>query len=217
MAFYSDAINLVDNDLNSARDVFIHDIVSGQTIRVSVSSEGTEGNGFSWAPSISDDGRYIAFTSESSTLVDDDINNMDDIFVHDRITLQTKIVSISSTGVQANDDCIGASISGNGRYVGFVSEASNLVVGGNPLRDIFAHDLLTGVTERVSVAWDGWPGNKSVDNRRPALSNTGRYVAFGSDADNLVGGDDNLQVDIFVRDRGSVFDYYLLYFPIIFK
>jgi hypothetical protein len=215
--FYSDANNLVDNDFNSKRDVFLHDILSGQTIRVSVSSNGTEGNGFSLGVSISDDNRLIAFQSEATNLVDNDTNDKTDIFIHDRITGQTKIVSISSTGVQANNDCQSAAISGNGRYVAFVSKATNLIVGGNPWKDVFVHDLFTGETERVSVAWDGWEGNKDVDPRRPALSFTGRYIAFGSGATNLVGGDENLHVDIFVRDRGSIFDYYLVYLPMIKK
>jgi hypothetical protein len=215
IAFHSLSNNLVSEDNNSSDDVFVHDLLTQETTRVSINSEGTEGNGASYWASISDNGRYVAFVSHANNLVQSDINNKQDVFVHDRLTGQTAIASISSAGEQANNDCSYPVISGNGRYVAFNSESNNLVVGGNILRDVYVHDLQTGVTTQASLAWDGTPGNKRVDNRFPAISYTGRFVVFATDASNLVGGDYSGLMDVFVRDRGSIFDYYFIYLPII--
>jgi archaellum component FlaF (FlaF/FlaG flagellin family) len=112
--------------------------LTGQTTRVSVASDGTEGNGDSWAPSISADGRYVAFTSRASNLVPGDTNGTWDVFVHDRVTGQTTRVSVASDGTEGNGASEFPSISADGRYVAFISEASNLVPGDtNDKRDIF--------------------------------------------------------------------------------
>ncbi len=128
MAFWSYATNLVSDDTNGFADIFVHDTQTGQTIRVSVASDGTEGNDDSiFTASISADGRYVAFYSEATNLVEDDTNGFADIFVHDTQTGQTIRVSVASDGTEGNDYINRPSISADGRYVAFESYASNLV------------------------------------------------------------------------------------------
>ena len=200
VAFESEASNLVSGDANGHWDVFVHDRQTGQTERVSVASNGTQGNGYSGWPSISTDGRYVAFVSVASNLVGGDTNNSMDIFVHDRQTGQTERVSVASNGTQGNDTSTWPSISADGHYVAFDSVASNLVSGDTHGHwDVFVHDRQTGQTERVSVASNGTQGNGYSTS--PSISTDGRYVAFESEASNLVSGDTNNSMDVFVHDR----------------
>jgi len=200
IAFSSLADNLVPGDANGVVDVFVHDRQSGQTERVSVSSEGAEGVSDSATPSISADGRFIAFTSSAANLIPDDTNNTLDVFVHDRQAGLTERISVSAGAVQGNNHSLDASISADGRFVSFASFASNLVPGdSNGSSDIFVIDRLTGLVERVSVASDGKQGNDL--SRQPSISDDGRFVAFRSSADNLVADDANNDTDVFVYDR----------------
>ena len=203
IAFTSDADNLVPGDTNATQDVFVHDRQTGTTERVSVSSNGDEGNSFSGdisQISISADGRFVAFASLASNLVPGDTNNEYDIFVHDRQTGETERVSVSSFGVEAEDFNWWPSISGDGRFVAFSSDATNLVPGDmNVKRDVFVHDRETGATERVSVSSSGEEATNRSKN--PYISGSGRFVAFSSDAVNLVPSDSNGARDIFVHDR----------------
>jgi Tol biopolymer transport system component len=200
VAFASYATNLVPGDTNGQRDVFIHDRQTGETTRVSVSSNGTQGNSASWTPTISADGRYVAFESYATNLVPGDTNYKFDIFVHDRQTGQTTRVSVASDGAQGNGSSWNSAISADGRYVAFGSASSNLVVGDtNEAYDVFVHDRQTGQTTRVSVASDGAQGNGESGN--PSISVDGRFVAFRSDSSNLVTGDTNGRMDVFVHDR----------------
>jgi Tol biopolymer transport system component len=138
VAFDSTASNLVPGDANGRFDVFVHDRVTGTTTHVSVGSDGTQGNGDSLRPFISADGRYVAFDSTASNLVAGDTNGVQDIFVHDRVTGTTTHVSVASDGTQGNDDSVGPSLSGDGRFVAFLSWASNLVPGDtNGAVDVF--------------------------------------------------------------------------------
>jgi Tol biopolymer transport system component len=204
VAFESYASNLVSGDTNSTWDVFVHVQQTGQTLRVSVASDGTQGSGLSFYPSFSADGRYVAFISEASNLVSGDTNGTRDIFVHGQ-TGQTTRVSVASEGAEGNGVSEVPSISADGRYVAFVSNASNLVSGDtNSIWDVFVHDRQTGQTIRVSVASDGTQGNGS--SILPSISADGRYVAFESDASNLVSGDTNGYTDVFVHDWGGGLD-----------
>ena len=134
VAFESLAINLVAGDGNGTDDVFVHDRLTGTTTRVSLHTDGTEGNGESHSPSISGDGRYIAFESFADSLVDDDTNSFWDIFVHDLQTGITTRVSLHSDGTTEGDGpSFDPSISSDGRYVAFESDADNLVVSDNGL------------------------------------------------------------------------------------
>ncbi|MBK9316760.1 MAG: PD40 domain-containing protein [Acidobacteria bacterium] len=200
VAFESDATNLVVGDTNGLGDVFVHDRQTSTTTRVSVSSAGIEGNGYSQTAAISSDGRYVTFSSESSNLVAADTNGDYDVFVHDRQTGATTRVSISSAGVEGNGASVVSTFSGDGRYVAFNSDATNLVTGDtNGMSDVFVHDLQTGMTTRVSVSLMGLEGNGGSYN--PSLSSDGLFVAFSSDASNLVAGDTNGTWDVFVHDR----------------
>jgi Tol biopolymer transport system component len=200
VAFSLDAGNLVPGDMNASRDVFVHDLLTGVTERVSVDSFGVEANGESDHPSISADGRLIAFESDASNLVPGDTNGTYDIFVHDRQTGVTERVSVDSSGAQGNSGSFSPSLSADGRNVAFGSSATNLVPWDtNGARDVFVHNRLTGVSKRVSVDSFGTPGNDRSND--PSISATGRYVAFSSKANNLVLGDERWWSDIFVHDR----------------
>jgi Tol biopolymer transport system component len=144
VAFRSYADNLVVGDTNNATDILLHDRQTGQITRVSVSSASVQGNSYSFSASISSDGRFVAFESAADNLVAGDTNGIGDIFVHDRQTVQTIRVSVSSTGVQGNSYSFSPSISSDGRFVAFQSYADNLVVGDtNGIGDIFVYDLLS--------------------------------------------------------------------------
>ena len=202
VAFSSMASNLVTGDTNGDTDVFVHDRSTGDTTRVSVDSSATQGNDHSHEPSISADGRYVAFSSMASNLVTGDTNGATDIFVHDRTTGTTTRVSVDSSATQGNDHSYEPSISADGRYVAFWSDASNLVTGDtNGLKDVFVHDRSTGTTTRVSVDSGGNQGNNY--SCAPSISSDGRYVAFYSIASNLVTGDTNGDVDVFVHNRST--------------
>jgi len=121
-----------------------------------VASDGTQGDGDCSEPSISDDGRYVAFYSLASNLVPGDTNDKSDIFVHDRQTGEMTLVSVASDGTQGNAESDSPFISTDGRHVVFYSWATNLVPGDtNGQWDIFVHDRERGETIRVSVASDG--------------------------------------------------------------
>ncbi|MDM8000578.1 MAG: hypothetical protein QUS33_11435, partial [Dehalococcoidia bacterium] len=200
VAFESYATNLVANNENSYPDIYVHDRQTGETTRMSVSDNGTEGNDYSYGASISGDGRYVAFCSVADNLVAGDYNSAGDIFVHDRQTGQTTRVSVASDGTEANDNSEWASISADGRYVAFYSVADNLVAGDdNAAEDVFVHDRQTGETSRVSVASDSTQGDDH--SYFPFVSADGRCVVFASRATNLVSGDANGFDDIFVHDR----------------
>ena len=214
VAFESDATNLVPGDTNGLTDVFVHDLVTGTTTRVSVDSQGRQANGPSRNPAISGDGRFVAFESDATNLVPGDTNGLTDIFVRDLVTGTTTRVSVDSQGRQANGPSYNAAISTPGPvfgpislpapptvgpFIAFESDATNLVPGDtNGRRDIFVRDLVTGSTLRVSVDSAGRQANGPSSS--PVISATGRIVAFESDATNLVPGDTNGKRDIFVYD-----------------
>jgi Tol biopolymer transport system component len=199
VAFNSSNAKLVPGDSNGVGDVFVHDRQSRQTTRVSVSSSGSQGNGWSGSPAISADGRFVAFTSAAKNLVSGDTNGAWDVFVYDRQTGQTRRVSVSSSGTQGNGYSVDPAISADGRFVAFASLASNLVAGDrNNAWDIFVHDRQTGQTTRVSTASDGTQANRA--STRVTISADGQLIAFSSLATNLVEGDTNKSEDIFVHD-----------------
>jgi Tol biopolymer transport system component len=177
----------------------------GTTERVSVATDGTQGNGESVLPTMSGDGRYVAFSSSASNLVPGDTNGFEDAFVHDRQAGTIERVSVATGGTQGNARSPFPAISGDGRYVAFGSAASNLVTGDtNGFGDVFLHDRHTGTTERVSVATDGTQADgDSTSFSDVTISADGRHIAFSSEATNLVPGDTNNGVDVFVHDRLS--------------
>jgi Tol biopolymer transport system component len=199
VAFESYASDLVPGDTNASYDIFIHDVQTGVTERVSVSSSGVQTNDDSNSPSISADGRYVAFTSSATNLVPGDSNGWTDIFVHDRQTGITTRVSINASGIQGNAVSNFPAITANGRFTAFHSNATNLVPGDtNGVTDVFVHDIQTGITTRASVDSVATQANGASSN--PSTSADGRFIAFNSAATNLVSGDTNGLGDIFVHD-----------------
>jgi Tol biopolymer transport system component len=209
VAFYSWASNLVPGDTNGKSDVFVHDRLTGTTTRVSVDSTGTQANDASLFPSISADGRYVAFVSSASNLAADATGFGQGVFVHDCVTGVTTLESVDSSGAPANDWSNIPSLSADGRFVAFASWATNLVPGDtNQSPDVFVHDRVTGATTRESVDSSGLQGTGwSAPTGNVAISGNGRFVVFDSDAANLVPGDTNSHghpldgMDVFVRDR----------------
>jgi len=205
IVFSSDVDNLVPNDTNGAQDIFLYDRQTVQFTRISVDPLGNQADGNSDFSSISADGRYVAFYSMATNLVANDTNDTGDTFVHDRQTGQTIRVSVDSSGNQGNDTSLYSMISGNGQVVMFDSYASNLVANDTSDRmDVFAHDLVTGQTTRVSVDSSGnqatslYPVYGSYGT---SISFDGRYIGFSSYANNLVPNDTNFMDDVFVHDR----------------
>jgi Tol biopolymer transport system component len=201
VTFYSNSTHLVPGDGNKVSDVFVVDRALGTIERISVDSAGGESDGGSFTTSISGDGRYVAFVSDATNLVAGDTNGLRDIFVRDRSLGTTVRVSVSSAGAEAlHGRCDSASMAEDGRYVAFYSLADTLVAGDtNRKGDLFLHDLQTATTELVSVNLNGAVGND--DSFHPAVSADGRYVAFESEASDLVAGDLNGAFDVFMRDR----------------
>ena len=185
-------------------DDFIHDRQLGVTERVSVSSSGERSvNSTSISPSVSSvsaDGRFVAFTSNAANLVADDSNDTFDVFVRDRISGTTERVSVSSTNAQGNGLSRLPSISDDGRFVVFISSADNLVEADtNAANDIFIRDRALNSTQRLSISSLGVQANSS--SGYPSITRDGRYVVFYSKATNLVEGDINAMIDIFIHDR----------------
>lgn len=198
VAFESDATNLVSGDSNGSTDVFLYDRDLDVMARISVSSAGVQAGGSS--PSMSADGRYIAFES-SGALITSDTNGWTDVYVYDRETDTLERVSLSSAGVQGNSASFAPAISSDGRYVAFLSSATNLVSGLTVSRNrAYVYDRTTDQVEHVSVGTDGDP-NARIESI--ALSGDGQVVALESGATDLVAGDTNAKIDIFVYDRGS--------------
>jgi Tol biopolymer transport system component len=202
VAFQSSATNLVAGDTNGYDDIFLRDRLLGTTVRVNVGPGGVQANRGAANPVMSADGRYIAYESWSTNLVTGDTNNTGDVFVYDTLTATTVRASLGAGGAQSNGASMQASISNDGRYVAFNSVASNLVTGDTNLRiDTFRRDVVAGTTVRVSVTNAGAQANNTtLVEDAPSISADGRYVAFRSNATNLVAGDTNGSPDIFIRD-----------------
>ncbi len=202
IAFSSAADNLVPNDTNGERDVFVRDRELGTTERVSVSSQGAEATyGIRMDKiTISANGRYVGFSSGSNNLVPGDTNEAyfdADIFLHDRETGITERINVSSAGVQAGDSCTFYSMSADARYFAFTCYQDHLVIPSTPGATAYIHDRQNHTTEYVIFAADGTPRT----GRQLILSADGRYITFSSSATDLVAGDTNGWVDVFVRDR----------------
>ena len=202
VAFESAATDLVAGDTNGARDIFLRDRIAGTTTRASIDSLAAESNGASFSPTLSANGRFVAFASDASNLVAGDTNAVRDVFVHDTETGTTTRVSVDSSGTEASGQSLAPTISASGLLVAFESDASNLVAGDtNAARDVFLHNLVTGVTTRVSV--DSVAAESNDDSFAATLSADGSTVAFHSAATDLVAGDTNGSLDVFVHEPAS--------------
>ena len=201
VAFISTATNLIADDTNGYADIYVYDRETGLSHRVSIDSEGNQSNSHSSKPTTSFDGRYVAFTSGADNLVLDDTNGVSDVFVYDHTTGDMTRVSVDSEGNQGNMRSTSPSISADGRFVSFMSEASNLIPDDtNSDYDIFVHDRLTGETTRVSVDSEGNQANYG-SSEVSSISANGRYVTFSAFSTNLVTDDSNGVTDVFVHDR----------------
>jgi Tol biopolymer transport system component len=199
VAFASAASTLVAGDTNGMEDVFVYDRVARTTERVSVSWLGAEGNGASYGPAISADGRSIAFTSAASNLTPGEGNEEIDIFVRDRIDRTTVLVSAGPQGAMGDGSSVAPSISADGRYVAFESDAATLVSDDrNGTGDVFIRDVVTAVTRRLSAAGNGQ--QTESPSFGAAISADGASVAFESFSSRLVPGDTNGALDVFVAD-----------------
>ena len=206
VAFFSFATNLVAGDTNGATDVFLFDRTLDIMTRVSVGPGGVQGNGGSavFGQAVSNDGTRVAFESAATNLVAVDGNGAKDVFVW--TSGVTALVSVNSAGTgPGNGESRVSAISGNGQYVVFESDATDLVANDtNGFTDIFVRDLTAGTTTRVSVDSNEAQANgASFAFGSTTISDDGSFIVFESDATNLVAGDSNLAGDVFVRDTVS--------------
>jgi Tol biopolymer transport system component len=195
--------NLVSDDTNGLDDLYLYDRLKKRIERVSLGSQGEQGDDITWSVSANANGRFVAFSSNATNLTPggDANGHSTDVFVRDRTTGRTELVSTSSAGEQGNDYSLSPAISADGRLVVFVSAASNLVPDDtNGATDMFVKDRQTDLTTRVSVSSAGEEADTGAWYP-PAISADGRYVAFLSDASNLVPDDSNELFDVFVHDR----------------
>ncbi len=201
IAFTSSASNLVEEDNNGFSDIFVHDMETGITERVSRGYPGDEADGQSFLPSISWDGRMVAFTSSATNLVPGEKRQGPAVYVFDKATERTTLVSVSGDGRTASGDSFSlpCSISGDGRNILFLLETTDLsAADSNSTEDLFVRDLPSGATIRASL------GNNLTGSGQGAFSGAldfeGRVVVFASSSDHLVKGDVNSGSDIFLRD-----------------
>lgn len=199
VAFDSYASNLVPGDTNGAYDVFLRDTVGGTTTRVSVSSAGAQSASLSYGPDVSNDGRYISFSSHAADLVAGDTNASGDIFVRDVVMGTTIRASVTNTGGEIAYNSYGGSMSDDGRYIVFYTTIALAPIDTNGYSDIYIRDLQMNTTSLVSFnsASTGTGNQQAWD---PIISHDGRFVSFLSRASNLVSGDTNGTDDAFVRD-----------------
>jgi hypothetical protein len=209
VAFSSLATNLDPADGNTLNDIYLKDTQTGQLTLVSRGANGV-GNASSNLPQLSADGRFVAFVSAASNLVANDTNGTSDVFVYTVSTGALEIVSVSSTGAQANGasgagSCGGNcfSLSADGRFVAFESLATNLAaLDIDTASDIFLRDRQTGTTTLVSQTSAGQLGSGSIGSNRPAISGNGQFVVFESSRV-LEASDTNNTGDIYLRNLSA--------------
>lgn len=208
----------------SVRSVYLLDRKTGTTTLESATSTGTAADGQSDYPSVSADGRYVAFQSSATNLGGTTTTSgsgsggsgggRTQVYVHDNKTGTTTLVSASPTGTAGDGNSLYPDITPDGQYVAFASAATNLLSttataaakpaaeeGETTLQQVFVRDLSTGTTKMASVSSEGVAGDaSSAASYGPSISDNGNLVAFESDATNLVAGDTNAERDAFVHD-----------------
>ena len=201
VVFQSNASNLVADDTNGTTDVFIYDRTDGVMRRVSIGSDGAQTDGASITPTISDDGRYVAFASFATNLVvPEPRGGFAQIYVADWQTQSVQLASINDDGDPGNGISFLPDLTANGGQVAFKSEAFNLVPNDtNGVPDVFVRDLSDNTTVRVSV--DDFGNQSNGLSGGPGISADGRFVAFASFASNFVPDDGNGFSDVYVYDR----------------
>ena len=221
VAFESDANSLSGEDNDSVTNIFVRDIQSGTTTYVSraTGQAGTAGDGSSVRPSISADGRFVAFQSNADNLSGDDDDAVANIFVRDIQSGTTTYASRATgpAGTAGDGFSLNASISADGRFVAFQSFADSLSSEDiDSVRDIFVRDIQSATTTYVSratgpagTAGDGHSSSALISTDGPSISADGRFVAFDSDANNLSSEDNDAVSNIFVRDIQSATTTYV--------
>ncbi len=207
IVFQSVATNLDGvTDTNSASDIFIWIRASGTIERVSVDSTGDVTDGGSFLPSVSSNGRYVAFESAATDVVSNDLNGFKDVFVRDRTLGKNERVSVANPIGDANEESGAPSISADGLKVAFESKATNLSTTGdsdvNGDFDVYVRDRGALSTRLVSRSTNGAQG--FGPSRKPSISGGGTRIGYQSDAPNLVSGDTNAVGDVFVFDIPSL-------------
>jgi Tol biopolymer transport system component len=219
VAFQSAGGNLVPHDSNGLTDVFVRDLDAGVTYLASANAAGGDsGNGASGNPSLSADGRFVAFESDASDLVAGDGNGARDVFYRDLQAGITRLVSANAAGTGSGNGGSGSpSLAADGSRVAFASSASDLVpVDTNGDYDVFVRDLPSGPTRLVSINTAGTDSGNS-DSGRPYLTPNGRFVAFESSSKDLVDNNSNLGLyqDVFLRDLDAgVTQLVSVHFPV---
>jgi Tol biopolymer transport system component len=207
--FVSAATNMIPGDTNDAMDAFVRDMVAGTTTRVNIGVGGAEPDGGVNGPSawLSPAGDKVAFVSWASNLVADDTNGVEDLFVANRDGTGMVRASVDSAGNEADGPTVWAALAADGQHVAFVSHASNLVAGDtNEADDLFVRDLVSGTTSRESVSSSGGqatPDEFLTNVFSTAISADGDRLIFSSSAENLVTGDTDEAINLFVRDRSA--------------
>jgi Tol biopolymer transport system component len=198
VAFVTDSTGLVTGGNSSFYQVYVRDRTTGATVRASTKPNGTQGTDDSGHPSLSNDGRYLAFESDSPGLVTGDTNEWTDVFVRDRVANTLKRVSLTSTGAEADLGGEAPTISGDGRYVAFASYEQMTPDDTNGVMDVFVRDTVANTTTLVSKpAGAGTSDGNSTD---PVISADGKSVAFVTAATNMdATTDNNAATDVFVR------------------
>ena len=199
VAFASTGATLVEGASDTRTEVFVHDRPTGQTRRVSATPDGLAANDVANSPSISADGSLVAFASTATNIVENDRNSASDVFVRDIPAGQTSRASQSPFGPWANGRSVDPSLSADGRFVAFMTGATNLLVGDTTSGGVVLFDRQTGQVERVSKAIDGSP----VGGSNPVVSGDGHFVAYRSSTQNIVENDTNYLTDLFLVDRQS--------------
>jgi hypothetical protein len=198
IVYVSKATNLAPGITNDNFNVFVTDLATGKTVQANLTYDGQQSDDLSTGASISDNGRYVAFTSLADNLVPSG-NDLGNVFVRDLVKKTTTMVSVSSAGVAGNNLSVGTSISSNGQYVGFATHASNLFPDdtNSPDSDSVVHNMATGQTSLLGVATDG------------ALANTGStwtgysddgYGEFMSNATNLSSASTDGFWNVYIRN-----------------
>jgi hypothetical protein len=213
VAFASGSSNLVAGDTNYRWDVFVRDLDQQTTVRVSVATDGTEGDEDSYYPSISADGRFVAFLSWASTLGPPEVDWSSDrqLYLHDRDTdgngvfdepgtAITELISIGLDGAAANRGVDTPHVSSDGRYVLYESESTNLDAYVNGTNHLYRRDRQTGQTELIDRAMTGGPSSWGVYYGTSDMSDDGRYITFSSISDDIVWFDMNWQSQVFLYD-----------------
>lgn len=204
VAFQSGATNFDPADTNGTTDVYVRYLDTGQTIWTSFLPGGAAGHFGGTIQGLSGDGRWVTYSTPDAHVAGD--TGFNDIYVRDLTTMSAIRASVTPTGAQSNGDSYPATISGDGRFVAFISRATNFLAndanGGSFSfgRDVFVRDLTQGNTELISLSSSGVQANTSC-HFRPAISSDGRFVVFSTMASNLVPNDTNGEYDVFVRDR----------------